>query len=112
MGLYPKPIHHFGEEAVGAAVDIVRENHFVAGLEQIHTVVGRGHAGTKGNGILCTLQCCKTGFIGATGGIVGPRIFVTLLGIAQTLLAVGGGLENGHRYGAGHGLRILSGVNG
>ena len=101
---------HAQHLAVGAAVQIVDGQHFIAGFEEFdHGVLG-SQAGTEANGGLAVFQRGEVVFERMAGGVLRTRIFVPFV-IAGGDLHVGGGLENGRHDGPGRGVGFDAGVD-
>ena len=102
---------HLREEAVGAAVQVVGANHFVAGLKQLHNAVDGGHPGGEGQAVLAVIEGGQRVLELAAGGVVGARVFEALV-LAGRGLHVGGSLIYGRHDGPGGGVRMHAGVDG
>jgi len=100
-----------GQEPVGAAVDIVRKEHFVAGLEQPANVLGGGRAAgvTKRPG--CLFQRSQQVFEGSPRRIRGAAVLIALE-FAQRIVPIGAGHVERNDDGAGDGIGILAASNG
>ena len=102
---------NFGEEAVGAAVEVVGADDLVAGLEQLYQAVDGGHAGGEGQAVLPVFQRRHRVLQLGAGGVVGARVLVAFV-VAGAALHIGRGLVNGRHNGPGFGVGVDAGVDG
>ncbi len=98
------------EEAMGAAVHVVGDDHALDGLDERHHGVGGRHAGRETVGVGAALEGAEVLFQGAPRGILGAGVFVALV-LPDPFLDVRRGLEDRCHDRAGGGIRLLSGMN-
>jgi hypothetical protein len=99
-----------GEQAVGAAVQIVMDDEVLAGLEQHQQGGFGGHAGAEDESGGAVLQRGEAGFQGFARGVAAPRIVVGAR-TADALEGERGGLVDRRHHRAERRVGRLSGVH-
>ena len=109
--LQPVPPVDLVEDAEGAAVDVVGGEDVVPRLEQVEERVGGGQPRGEGERVRRPLQRRQAALQRVAGGVVRPRVLVTLV-LARAGLHVRRGQVDRRHDGAGGGVRPLPGVDG
>ncbi len=102
--------YELGEEAMGAAVDVVAHDHALSGLHERQNRVAGGEAGSEADPVDSALKGGEVGFEGEAGGILGAPVFEALV-FVDAFLHVGGGEVERCDDGAGGGVWMLTGVD-
>ena len=108
----PPALEHLVEQAVGAAVRVVREHHVVTRVEQAADdgVLG-GQAGGEREPALPLLQRREGVLQGGAGGVGGAAVLVAAAQPADAVLLVGRGREDGRDHRPGHRVRLPARVD-
>ena len=105
-------LEHLVQQAEGAAVQVGRRHHLVAGLEQpLEHGRGRGQAAGEGHAPFAAFEGRQTGFQGGAGGVAAAAVLVPLV-LAGGGLGVGAGGVDGHHRRPGGRVGRLAGVDG
>jgi hypothetical protein len=108
--LHAVPRQDLREQAVSPSVNVVGDDHALAGLDQRHHGVGGGQAGGEAIGVGAALEGGQVLLERPPGRVVGARVLIPLV-TPDPFLHVSRRLEDGRHDGARGRVRLLPSVN-